>query len=106
MAHLIGQRWQLGFCGRIVAQYSPFDSLWRRILLLTPLSGDTIFQEHVYNVPVIFIQNANNIADRELMVGEQVADSYLSLNLRVQAYGIGRNGKLPSNGETVSAHSH
>jgi hypothetical protein len=106
MAHLIAQEMQLKFCGRIEARYSPFDSLWRRILTLTPLTGDAIFQEHVYNVLIIFIQNPNNITDREFMVGEQVADSYLSLNLRGQAYSIGRNGKLPSDGETVSAHSH
>jgi hypothetical protein len=44
---------------------------------------------------VIFIQNPNNLPDAELMVDEQVADGYLSLDFGIQAYRLGR-GKLPA----------
>ena len=51
---------------------------------------DATVEEHVDDVPVIFIQHTNDVGDRQLMVDEQIADRYLSLGLRVQAGGVGR----------------
>jgi len=74
--------------------------------LLTPLADNAAVQEHVDNMPIVFVQDANNIGNREFVVDEQVADSYLSLRFGIQTGGIRRDGKLPPNGETINGVSH
>jgi hypothetical protein len=68
---------------------------------LAPLVDDAIVQEHHDHMPVIFIQHANDVPQGELVVYEQVADSYLSLGFRVQVYTVGRNLKLSSDREAI-----
>jgi hypothetical protein len=47
-------------------------------------------------MPVIFIQHADDLGDRQLVVDEKIADRYLSLGFRVQACGVGRKQELLS----------
>jgi hypothetical protein len=69
---------------------SPFDPLWGPKVPLASVVDDTTVQEHVDDVLVIFIQHADDLGDRQLVVDEQIADRYLSLGFRVQSRGIGR----------------
>jgi len=112
MIYSAARRWQLGILwkdwsappgvGRTSFRSSPFDSLWWRLVLLTPVSDDATAQEHVDDVPVIFIQHANDLGDREFVVDEQVANRHLSLGFRVQTSGVARKQELLStNWETV-----
>src|SRR5262245_31739872 len=102
----------LKLCGtRRGAEYlvssSTFDSVWRHRGLLATLIDDAIFQKHRHDVPIIFIQDANNISDSQLVVDEQVADSHFSLGFWVENSGIGRNSKPRlSEWETVTTVSH
>src|SRR5215831_5169861 len=75
----------------------PFDPHWWIIVSLASLANDATVEEHVDNVPVIFIQHARDLENRELMVDEQVANGYLSLGFGVQIGGIRRKRKLLSN---------
>ena len=57
---------------------------------MAPVVDDATVQEHVDDVPVIFIQDSDDFVDRQLVVDEQITDRYLSLGFRVQTRGIGR----------------
>jgi hypothetical protein len=48
---------------QLVFGSSPLDSLWRSMALLMPLGDDATLQEQVDNMPVVFIQHANNVGD-------------------------------------------
>jgi hypothetical protein len=55
---------------RLVPRSPPLDPPWWLMAVLTPLADDATVQEHVDNMPVIFIQHANNIPNREPVVDE------------------------------------